>query len=60
MVSAPVGINREISEIPIEIAVNAMLAFEKSKVIRKYSSAEIFQEANIRLKRNIKRYLRLT
>ena len=60
VVSAPVGINREISEIPIEIAVNAMLAFEKSKVIRKYSSAEIFQEANIRLKRNIKRYLRLT
>jgi len=58
--SIPVGVNSEISDIPIETVVNAMLAFEKSKVIKKYSSKEIFQEAKNRMKRIIKRYLPLT
>jgi hypothetical protein len=60
MASIPVGVNSEISDIPIETVVNAMLAFEKSKVIKKYSSKEIFQEAKNRMKRIIKRYLPLT
>ena len=60
MASVPVGANKEVSEIPIETVVNALLAFEKAKVIRKYSSKEILQEAVIRLKRITKRYLRIT
>ena len=58
--SIPVGINKEVSEIPIETVVNALLAFEKAKIIRRYSSREILQEAKIRLKRITKRYLRIT
>jgi hypothetical protein len=56
----PVGINSEISEIPIQIAVNALLAFDKSRVIKKYSSKEIFNEAIKRLKRIARKYLKLT
>jgi hypothetical protein len=56
----PVGANSEISEIPIDIAVNALLAFNKSRVIKKYSSKEIFNEAIKRLKRIIRKFLRLT
>ena len=58
--SIPVGINKEVSEIPVETVVNALLAFEKAKIIRRYSSKEILQEAIIRLKRITKRYLRIT
>ena len=58
--SIPVGTNKEVSEIPIETVVNALLAFEKAKIIRRYSSKEILQEAIIRLKRIAKRYLRIT
>ena len=56
----PIGINDEISEIPMGIAVNALLAFDKSKVIGKYSTEEIFDEAVKRLKRIIRKFLNLT
>ena len=56
----PIGTNGEISEIPIDIAVNALLAFDKSKVIRKYSTQEIFDEAVKRLKRIVRKFLKLT
>jgi hypothetical protein len=56
----PVGTNSEISEIPLEIAVNALLAFDKSKVIRKYSTKEILSEAVKRLKRKVWKFLKLT
>ena len=56
----PIGPNGEISEISIDIAVNALLAFEKSEVIEKYSTKEIFIEAVKRLKRIVRKYLKLT
>ena len=56
----PIGTNGEISEISIDIAVNALLAFEKSEVIEKYSTKEIFIEAVKRLKRIVRKYLKLT
>ena len=55
-----IGVNSEISEIPMDIAVNALLAFDKSGVIKKYSSKEIFNEAIKRLKRIVKKFLKLT
>ena len=55
-----IGTNGEISEIPIDIAVNALLAFDKSKVINKYSTREIFDEAVKRLKRIVRKFLKLT
>ena len=55
-----IGTNGEISEIPIDIAVNALLAFDKSKVINNYSTKEIFNEAVKRLKRIVRKYLKLT
>jgi hypothetical protein len=55
-----IGTNGEISEIPIDIAVNALLAFEKSKVLKKYSTKEIFDEAIKRLKQIIRKFLKLT
>lgn len=59
-VTVPVGVNVEVSEISIETVVNALLVFEKSKVIRKYSTKEIFNEAVKRLKRIIRKFLKLT
>ena len=56
----PIGTNGEISEISIDIAVNALLAFEKSEVIEKYSTKEIFIEAVKRLKRIVRKFLKLT
>ena len=56
----PIGPNGEISEISIDIAVNALLAFEKSEVIEKYSTKEIFIEAVKRLKRIVRKFLKLT
>jgi len=56
----PVGVNSKISEIPIDIAVNALLAFDKSKVIRKYSTKEILSEAVKRIKRKVWKFLKLT
>ena len=56
----PIGTNGEISEIPIDIAVNALLAFDKSKVINKYSTREIFDEVVKRLKRIVRKFLKLT
>jgi hypothetical protein len=55
-----IGTNGKISEIPIGIAVNALLAFDKSKVINKYSTQEIFDEAVKRLKRIVRKFLKLT
>ena len=56
----PIGTNGEISEISIDIALNALLAFEKSEVIEKYSTKEIFIEAVKRLKRIVRKFLKLT
>ncbi len=46
-----VGQNREISEIPLNVAASALLAFEKRAILRKYSSREIYCEAFYRLKK---------
>jgi hypothetical protein len=59
-VTVPVGVNVEVSEISIETVVNALLVFEKSEVIRKYSTKEIFNEAVKRLKRVVRKFLKLT
>jgi hypothetical protein len=58
--TVPVGVNVEISEISIETVVNALLVFEKSKVIKKFSTKEIFNEALKRLKRIVRKFLKLT
>ena len=56
----PIGPNGEISESPIDIAVTALVAFDKSKVINKYSTREIFDEVVKRLKRIVRKFLKLT
>ena len=56
----PTGVNSEISEIPMDIAVNALLAFDKARIINKYSTKEIFNEAIKRLKRIVRKSLKLT
>lgn len=49
-----VGQNREISEIPLNVAASALLAFEKKAILRKYSSREIYREAFRRIKKLFK------
>jgi hypothetical protein len=44
----------------MDIAVNALLAFDKSRVIKKYSTKEIFNEAIKRLKQIVRKFLKLT
>lgn len=58
--TVPVGVNVETLDISIETVVNALLIFEKSKLIKKYSSREIFREAKKRLKRIVRNSLNLT
>jgi hypothetical protein len=58
--TVPVGVNVEVSDISIDTAVNALLAFDKSKVIRKFSTKEIFNESVKRLKRAIRKFLKIT
>jgi|694.fasta_scaffold15753_7 hypothetical protein len=48
-----VGVNNEISEIFLNVAASALLAFEKKAVLQKYSSKEIYLEALRRFKKFI-------
>jgi hypothetical protein len=48
-----VGVNNEISEISLNVAASALLAFEKKAVLQKYSSKEIYLEALRRFKKFI-------
>ncbi len=50
-----VGENSEISEISLDVAASALLAFEKKAVLKKYSNKEISREAFCRLKKIFKK-----
>ena len=54
-VEIPIGVNKEISEIPLATATSALLAFEKRPILNQYSSQEIFREAARRFKKIAKK-----
>ena len=51
----PVGANPELAAIPIATAANILLAHKKSRIIKRFTSREIFTEALKRVARVVKK-----
>ena len=51
----PVGANPELAAIPIATAANILLAHKKPRIIKRFTSREIFTEALKRVARVVKK-----